>query len=142
MKKFIIFLAATIAAASCASERAPEEKVAGLLTARFDSLALDCKVVSVALKDTIRQKLTKADPEYKRLCDEWYALMDARVSFSSPEYQAAREAMKAYEAAWIGKPIALSYTCIVECDDAMVKMLVESGAFAVDLDHTKILELE
>ena len=141
MKKLVLFLAAVFALASCVSEKTPEEKVADLLTARFDSLALDCKVVSVALKDTLRAELTTADPGYKELRDKWYALMDARVNPGAPEYKAARQAMQDYEEAWVGEPIALAYTCIVECEEVILKTMIESGEFAISLDHTRILDL-
>lgn len=141
MKKLVIIFAAIFAAVSCATERTPEEKVADLLTARFDSLAVNCKVVSVALKDTLRAKLTTADPGYKEVCDKWYALMDARVDPWAPEYVAARQAMKDYENAWVGEPIALEYTCIVESDEVLLKAMIESGSFAIALDYSKILDL-
>lgn len=141
MKKMLFILAAVVAAVSCATERTPEEKVADLLTARFDSLALDCKVVSVALKDTLRAELTTADPGYKALCDEWRALMDARVDPWAPEYLEALQAMKDYERTWVGEPVALSYTCIVECDELLLKSMIESGSFAIALDYSKILDL-
>ncbi len=141
MKKYIILLAALVALAACAPERTPEEKVADLITARFDSLAVDCKVVSVALQDTIRQKLTTADPEYKKLTQAWRDLMSAGADPFGPEYTAARQAMADYEAAWVGEPVALKYTCIVECEDVILKALVEDGAFAVSLDHSRILDL-
>ena len=111
MKRFIIAVVALVLAVSCATERTPEEKVMQLLTEHFDSLALDCKVVSVALKDTLRAKLTTEDPGYKELCDKWTALMDARVDPWAPEYKAARQAMADYEAAWVGEPIAYEYSC-------------------------------
>lgn len=142
MKRFLICIVAGIVAASCAQERTPEEQVAALLNARFDSLAVDCKVVSVALKDTLRQELTTADPEYKRLTQVWRDLMTAGADPFGPEYTEARQAMKEYEAAWVGEPVALTYTCIVESEDLILKALIENSAFAVSLDHTKILELD
>ena len=142
MKQLVLIIAAAFALASCVSEKTPEQKVTDLLTARFDSLALDCKVVSVALKDTLRSELTTADPGYKELRDKWYALMDARVDPSAPEYKAARQAMEEYEEAWVGEPVALSYTCIVECEEVILKAMIESGEFAIALDHSKILDLE
>lgn len=142
MKKIVLFLVAVFALASCVSEKTPEQKVAELLTARFDSLALNCKVVSVALKDTLRSELTTADPGYKVLRDEWFALMEAGASPVSSEYKAARQAMADYENAWVGEPVALSYTCIVECDEILLKSMIESGEFAIALDHSKILDLD
>ncbi len=141
MKKIILFAIAAFALISCAAERTPEQKVAALLTARFDSLALDCKVVSVALKDTLRAKLTTADPGYRDLCNKWHALMDARVDPRAPEYKAARQAMRDYEDTWVGEPIALAYTCIVECEETLLKAMIESGEFAISLDYSKIQEL-
>lgn len=140
MKNIVIALAAFFALVSCTTERTPEQKAADLIAARFDSLAIDCKVVSVAVKDTIRQELTTADPGYKELRDKWIALMEARVSPLAPEYKAARQAMEDYENAWIGEPIAVTYTCVVECEDFFMKMMLESGAFAVNMEHTKIIE--
>lgn len=142
MKKLVLFLAAVFALAACASEKTPEQKVADLLTARFDSLALDCKVVSVALKDTLRAELTTADPGYKALRDEWFALMEAGASPVSSEYKAARKAMQEYEDAWVGEPVAVTYTCIVECEEVLLKATVESGEFAIALDYSKILDLD
>lgn len=142
MKNIILVLVSFILVVSCVAERTPEEKVAELLTERFDSLALNCKVVSVAFKDTLRSELTTADPGYKELYDKWVALMDARVDLWSPEYKAARQAMADYEASWVGEPIALSYTCIVECDELLLKAMIESGEFAISLDHSKILNLD
>lgn len=142
MKRMIIAAACMLLCmVSCVSEKTPEEKVKDLITARFDSLAVDCKVVSVAVKDTLRTELTTADPGYRQLYDAWRALMDARVDPWAPEYKAARQAMAEYEEAWVGEPMALTYTCIVECEDVMLKAIVESGEFAVSLDHTKILDL-
>lgn len=141
MKKLVLFLAAVFAIASCVSDKTPEEKVTDLLTARFDSLSLDCKVVSVALKDTLRAKLTTADPGYKELSDKWRALMDARVDPWAPEYIAARQAMQEYEDAWIGTPIALTYTCTVDCKVDILKAIIESAEFAISLDYSKILDL-
>lgn len=141
MKRFIIAVAALVLAVSCATERTPEEKVMQLLTEHFDSLALDCKVVSVALKDTLRDKLTTEDPGYKELCDKWTALMDARVDPWAPEYKAARQAMADYEAAWVGEPIAYEYSCIVECEELLLKAMIESGGFAISLDHSRVLDL-
>lgn len=142
MKKIVLFLVAVFALAACASEKTSEQKVADLLTARFDSLALDCKVVSVALKDTLRAELTTADPGYKALRDKWFALMEAGASPVSTEYKAARKAMQEYEDAWVGEPVAVTYTCIVECEEVMLKAMIESGEFAIALDHSKILDLE
>ena len=142
MKRITLFILAAIALASCSVEKTPEQKVADLLTARFDSLALDCKVVSVALKDTVRQELTTADPIYKELTESWWALMDAGADPFGAEYKAARKAMQDYEDAWVGEPVALTYTCIVECEEILLKSMIESGAFAVNLEHTKILDLE
>lgn len=142
MKK-LAFVLLAMAVFSCQqAPQTPEEKVSDLLTARFDSLALNCKVVSVQLTDTVRAKLTTADPGYKQLVDNWRSLMDARVSPTSPEYVAARQAMKDYESNWIGQPLALKYSCIVDCEDAMLKAMVESGEFAISLDHSKIIELQ
>lgn len=142
MKNFVFAIFLALALVSCASEKTPEQKVSDLLTARFDSLALDCKVVSVALKDTLRAELTTADPGYKELRDKWVALMEAGVDPWSPEYKAARQAMADYEAAWVGDPVALSYTCIVECEELLLKSMIEAGEFAVALDYTKILDLD
>lgn len=142
MKKLVLFLAAVFVLAACASEKTPEQKVADLLTARFDSLALDCKVVSVTLKDTLCAELTTADPGYKALRDKWFALMEAGASPVSSEYKAARQAMADYENAWVGEPVALSYTCVVECEEVVLKAMIESGEFAIALDHSKILDLE
>lgn len=141
MKRLFLFIAAVLALASCAPKKTPEQKVADLLTARFDSLALNCEVVSVALKDTIRAELTTADPGYKELTDKLRALMNEGADPWGDEYKAARQAMKEYEDAWVGEPVALSYTCIVRTDELVLKALIESGEFAVSLDHSKILEL-
>lgn len=141
MKNLVAFVFLALALASCASEKTPEQKVSDLLTARFDSLSLDCKVISVTLKDTLRTKLTTADPGYKELSDKWHALMDARVDPWAPEYLAARQAMQEYEATWVGDPFALSYSCTVECEEPLLKAMIESGSFAVALDHSKILDL-
>lgn len=126
--------------ASCAVEKTPEQKVVDLLNARFDSLAVECRAVSVEFKDTLRTKLTTADPGYRALYDKWVALMEARVSLGSSEYIEARGAMAEYEAAWVGEPVALLYSCIVEADDLLLKAMVESGEFAISLDHSAILE--
>lgn len=142
MRKYLIMLAALVALAACAQERTPEEKVADLITARFDSLAVNCKVVSVSFQDTLRQKLTTADPEYKKLTQAWRDLMSAGADPFGAEYTAARNAMADYEAAWVGEPIALKYSCIVECEDMILKAMVEGGGFAVSLDHSKILDLD
>lgn len=141
MEKLILVIVSVFALAACVPEQTPEQKVTDLLTARFDSLAVDCKVVSVALKDTLRAELTTADPGYKALRDEWLALMYAGMDPSSSEYKAARQAMIDYEIAWVGDPVALSYTCIVECEDVMLKALMESGEFAIALDYSRILDL-
>lgn len=143
MKKFAAFILAAFAVvlASCSVEKTPEQKVAALLTARFDSLALDCKVVSVALKDTIKSNVS-SDPVYKELYEKWDALLYSGISFSDPEYIEAREALLEYKAAFVGEPVALTYTCIVECEEILLKSMIESGAFAVNLEHTKILDLE
>ena len=140
MKKLVIFIIAVFALMSCAFEKTPEQKVADLLTARFDSLALNCRVVSVHLKDTVMSSYS-ADPVYRELFKAWDDLLTSGISFSSPEYIQARDAMLEYSAAWVGEPIALTYTCIVECDEILLKSMIESGEFAVNLNHTKILDL-
>ncbi len=141
MKRLVLIISAVFAIASCVSEKTPEQKVANLLNARFDSLALNCKVVSVALKDTLRAELTTADLGYKELCDKWHALMDARVDPLAPEYRMARQEMLDYEDAWVGEPIAFAYTCVVECEDVILKAMIESGEFAISLDYSTILDL-
>lgn len=142
MKKFAWFILAAIAAASCSIEKTPEQKVADLLTARFDSLALNCKVVSVALKDTLRAELTTADPTYKELTETWRALLMRESDPFDDEYKAARKAMQEYEDAWFGEPVAVTYTCIVECEEVLLKAMIESGEFAIALDYSKILDLD
>lgn len=139
MKKLVLLVAA-LALAACAGEKTPEQKVVDLLNARFDSLAVHCRAVSVEFKDTLRTKLTTADPGYRALYDKWVALMEARVSLGAPEYIEARGAMAEYEAAWVGEPVALLYSCTVETEDALLKAMVESGEFAISLDHSAILE--
>ena len=127
--------------ASCVSEKTPEEKVKDLITARFDSLALNCKVVSVALKDTLMSKVS-SDPTYKELYKKWDDMLTSGVSLSSPEYIQAREALIQYKAAWVGAPVAVTYTCIVECDEILLKSMIESGEFAIALDYSKILDID
>lgn len=144
MKRFIL-LSFVLALVSCGPrvvEKTPDEKVADLLNARFDSLALNCSVHSVALKDTLWAELTSADPEYRELGEKWLALMEAGVSPNADEYKAARQAMKDYEEAWVSEPVALVYTCIVECDEFVLKSMIESGEFAISLDRSKILEIQ
>lgn len=142
MKKFAWFILAALATASCSIEKTPEQKVADLLTARFDSLALDCKVVSVALKDTLRAELTTADPTYNELTETWRALLMRESDPFDDEYKAARKAMQEYEDAWVGEPVAVTYTCIVECEEVLLKAMIESGEFAIALDYSKILDLD
>lgn len=58
------------------------------------------------------------------------------------EYKAARKAMQEYEDAWVGEPVAVTYTCIVECDELLLKSMIESGEFAIALDYSRILDLD
>ena len=50
--------------------------------------------------------------------------------------------MEEYEETWVGEPDALSYTCIVECEEVILKAMIESGEFAIALDYSKILDLK
>lgn len=140
MKKFLYTIFAAALLASCAKTQ--DERVADLISHRFDSLALNCELVSVALVDTIYQQMPATDPVYLRtieICDSLRReeLRSNRYLHTDPINPQTVDAisrlveyMDQYEA-----PVEFyMYSVIVRSDEHEVKKEVESVVYLVDPD--------
>ena len=158
----LVLLTAVIALFSCGPQqpRTQNEIVTDLFGQQFDSLAYDCKVVSVALIDTLFAKMPKNDPHYLELIakrDSLQKVSDAAWkkwirshdrSLNSTIYKKFTDAsdavsntekeIKGYMRNYRASIDVYVYKIIVKSDSYELKRDVEGALYLVDTSLTRV----
>ena len=152
MKRIFFFLFVAGALSSCAP-RTHVDKTRELLTDYFDSLALDLKIASLQVVDTIYTEMPADDSTYAAMMDELKSIEDQqdrfmrenKNPFSDPKMdefweqeRIVEDRAKEYKYSYEGDLVGYAYEIIVKSDNLDLKKEAESKWFIINPEGTKI----